>query len=556
QIKLHALQIWNCAIQYEYVGDFHLLPASGFPSINNGLEKVTSKSLYLRLCEYRPDLAGTEKLQAFFENKSLWSWTDANYFHVAPDRLFNRWYQDLLGMDNLLIHIAMRQKWSDILRKCMKLDKIKMLIFVGCRGHVHLFKTMLTDALNAGLSSNNLRLLVCNKILEVASEWGHLGIVKELVDNGYANGSESALVAASKNAHLDVVKLLSTLERTNLFPGFLSASSHGHVELNGHQQVVRILLQVNGINPSAQHNEALRMACTNGHLEVVKMLIPLPGVSVTCNQNEPIRQACFGGHYEIVQLLLGIRGVDASVRNNEAIGWAAENGHLQIVDLLLHLNNVDATARDNFAIRSAAAGGHRHVVEFLLQNTNADATAVDNEAIRLAARYGHVYTVMVLLDVDDVDVTAQNNYAFRYAAGNGHASVVYLLLQDPNVNVSANNDEGFRYACKNGKAEVVDILLKSGRVNPAAKNNYAIQAACKNGCLEVIKLLLNHGQVDATVLNNQPLRYAVQYGFLDVVKVLLEVGIVRARAKSVWGEITKIAVASGNKEMVQLLSEC
>ena len=87
-------------------------------------------------------------------------------------------------------------------------------------------------------------------------------------------------------------------------------------------------------------------------------------------------------------------GLDVTANNNDALIWAARNGYLDVVEYL-HENGADITAEDNEAVRWAAAYGHLEVVKYLHKN-GADITAQNNAAVWWAARNGYLEVVKYL----------------------------------------------------------------------------------------------------------------------------------------------------------------
>ncbi|KAJ3279990.1 hypothetical protein HDU76_009332 [Blyttiomyces sp. JEL0837] len=65
------------------------------------------------------------------------------------------------------------------------------------------------------------------------------------------------------------------------------------------------------------------------------MLVEVDGVDPTAENDMAIRYAAKNGHAEVVRYLLGVKGVDATANNNEAARMASENGHKAVVRLLL-----------------------------------------------------------------------------------------------------------------------------------------------------------------------------------------------------------------------------
>ena len=72
---------------------------------------------------------------------------------------------------------------------------------------------------------------------------------------------------------------------------------------NNDTETVHTLL-ASGVDPSKNHNIALRMAALYGQTEIVKMLLADPRVDVTDRDNDAIHKAEAAGHWEIVDLLM------------------------------------------------------------------------------------------------------------------------------------------------------------------------------------------------------------------------------------------------------------
>ena len=76
------------------------------------------------------------------------------------------------------------------------------------------------------------------------------------------------------------------------------------------------------------------------------------------------------GHLEVVKLLLANDKVDPGADSNYAIKWASNYGHLEVVKLLLANDKVDPSADNNSAILSAYQKGHLEVVKLLIPQTD------------------------------------------------------------------------------------------------------------------------------------------------------------------------------------------
>jgi ankyrin repeat protein len=122
---------------------------------------------------------------------------------------------------------------------------------------------------------------------------------------------------------------------------------------------------------------AIRLASKNGHVEVVKLLLNDPRVDPSAENNYAIRLASENGHVEAVKLLLNDPRVDPSAENNDAIRWASKNGHAEVVKLLLNDPRIDPSDDNNDAIRCASWNGHSEVVKLLLNDSRVDQSGVN-----------------------------------------------------------------------------------------------------------------------------------------------------------------------------------
>jgi ankyrin repeat protein len=130
---------------------------------------------------------------------------------------------------------------------------------------------------------------------------GNLQQVQLLLQNGYVpNANDYAIQWASEYGHLDIVKLL-------LDPKY-------------------------GCDPTAYKNYAIQMASFEGHLDVVQLLLQ-HGCDPTDYDNLAIQFASKNGHLDLVKLLLQ-HGCDPTDDDNLAIRSASKNCHLDVVKLL------------------------------------------------------------------------------------------------------------------------------------------------------------------------------------------------------------------------------
>jgi len=211
--------------------------------------------------------------------------------------------------------------------------------------------------------------------------------VKKILKDGKVsvNDKNTALIWASQNGHLEVVKLL-VVYRANV----------NEKDKNG--------------------NSSLLSASLNGHLEVVKFLL-----ANGANLNDKgkygktaLMQSSGQGHINLVKYLLE-KGMAVNGKDDDeqtALMLSSENGHIEIVKYLLangaNLNDKDKYGRN--ALMLANIFGYFEVVKYLLTNG-----AIVNEinsygttALMLASQYGHLQLVKYLLE-KGADPTIRTN---------------------------------------------------------------------------------------------------------------------------------------------------
>ncbi|KAH9102136.1 hypothetical protein LEN26_015577, partial [Aphanomyces euteiches] len=199
--------------------------------------------------------------------------------------------------------------------------------------------------------------------LHVASQEGHLDVVKHLVLNGASvdtadKDRQSPLHLASQSGHLDVVKHLldkrafvNAVDRMDRTPLHL-ASNAGHLEVVKHlvdnganvdaieRSLVHLLDKGADINPAnVVGRKLLLLASQKGQFDVVKHLLD-QGADINTTDKEhrtPLHLASKEGHSDVVELLLD-KG--AGVNIADKFGWtslhfAAYSRHKDIVMLLM-----------------------------------------------------------------------------------------------------------------------------------------------------------------------------------------------------------------------------
>jgi len=255
---------------------------------------------------------------------------------------------------------------------------------------------------------------------------GNLKSVRDLIDAGVNVDAQdeqkrTALMLASKNGHLDIVKTL------------VNAGA---------------ALNLQGNEGGYGGNTALMYACRHSHLEVVKILISaganlnLQGDQWDCKGYTALIYATYDGCQKIVKALVDA-GANVNIKDElhkrTALIISSEKSHLEIVKILIHAG-ADLNVQNIYgktALIHVSRKGHLEVVKTLIQagaNVNLQGQAEYTSekgwtALIHASRVGHLEVVKSLIDAEaDLHLkTAGGWTALMHASDQGHKEVVKVL---------------------------------------------------------------------------------------------------------------------------------
>ncbi|KAG7204767.1 hypothetical protein KM043_005178 [Ampulex compressa] len=190
-----------------------------------------------------------------------------------------------------------------------------------------------------------------------------------------------------------------------------------HAALNGHRDVVKLLLQYEASTNvvDAKGSSPLHLAAWAGDAEIVRLILTqgpsVPNVNLTTKDNETaLHCAAQYGHTEVVAQLLQY-GCDPSIRNSRgesALDLAAQYGRLETVELLVSTypelivplrNSSSSLIFPHTPLHLASRNGHRAVVEVLLAaGVDVNTRTSAGTAMHEAALCGKMEVVRALLD--------------------------------------------------------------------------------------------------------------------------------------------------------------
>ena len=244
---------------------------------------------------------------------------------------------------------------------------------------------------------------------------GYLSKVKDSVKSGadinIDNGYGTALMRASHNGHLKVVKYLLDQGANTKYMTLLNWSSAGDLE-----KVKESIKSGTDINMKNDYGlTPLINASNNGNLNVVKYLIK-NGADLTIKNsqaNRALNNAIKNNHINVVKYLIS-NGIDinAEVLSERALNVASMIGNIDMVSLVLK-SGADINAKDGYnstALMSASISGLNQNIDIirLLVGKGADINIKNSSgktALWLAVMEDHQEIVPVLIELGaDIDI--------------------------------------------------------------------------------------------------------------------------------------------------------
>ncbi|KAH9100328.1 hypothetical protein LEN26_015962 [Aphanomyces euteiches] len=432
-------------------------------------------------------------------------------------------------------------------------DGVTALMVATSMGHLSIVKLLFQQPkLNLNLVNQHgvgPFVMACTEnLIDIASF-----LLKNSENNGVVIGE--GFIAASKNGHLDVVKMLTgldILELNHLNRGFYEAC------LDGSEAVVEYLIQNAPIDINfAVQNESTDSlfpqgmgtfagACAEDHptiaallmqhpnfdasqlnaglclthdLDIVDMILADPRLDINDQGVASITSlvyACTDGSTNKVARLLRANDLDVDILLDDGINalmMACSNGHLDIVELLVADSRVDLsiTSHDNMtAFGMACLGNHVDIVKLLLQLPQVKVDmAVEGFILAFAQKKMEVVQYLIAQDQIDLDeYLTTGRTLFLDACSANAIALVNLLIQASIVDVNKVSKgigmTPFMEACSKNAVNVVARLLQIPSVEINAINSRGatpLILASTNGCTEVVSLLVTQPQLNINYKN-------------------------------------------------------
>jgi ankyrin repeat protein len=408
--------------------------------------------------------------------------------------------------------------------------------------------------------------------LTLAAAAGNIAAVTSLLeagaDPGQINGKgHCALVRASRNGHVEVIKLLIPFFNTKTQPSRQTLQlALAWAASRGHTAAVKALLdagaEINEVTPTG--HTALMLAASNGHADTVRALQALLEMDASPllenNDGGIVLNLAERNHHEKVGKYLrrhisddpmeaphssSASSTSTACTDTSSSGSTSSSSTTTSTSITSpSQTNIDHALQPGWRrLNGAAEAGDTGLASLLLKHISIDTKdASGNTCLTLAAQAGNDKFVTFWLEesADIEHTTDAGNSALILAASNGHRSTVLELLAY-GANILRRNNPGMnavQCAAKNSHADIENLLNGAAAfLKAAAQENVvefektvskvwlncvdgsgrtALIIAVENGCVENVKLLIKkrakldvqdrHGNTALLIAANHPVR--------------------------------------------------
>ena len=258
---------------------------------------------------------------------------------------------------------------------------------------------------------------------------------------------KTPIIIASELGHIDIVKILVENNAKISWMDAFNRNSVYYAASNGHYDILKVLLETDGGKMMAEEYDRdyfypLHKAAENGHVEVVKLLIENEAsvICTTDSLNRPIHLAAKNNHADVVELFVSYNRYLLIIKNisgDTPLHVACTYNSGRTLKRLIQLGASIEIKNESFwtPLILAAKNNAKDCVKILLQN-------------------------QVIVDAIDKEDNSQT--ALIYAANHGHHEIVKLLIEN-GADVSLNDSSYMNALCY--------AIMEDKRLNIFKKEN-------------------------------------------------------------------------------------
>uniref|UniRef100_A0A7S2RSQ2 Uncharacterized protein n=2 Tax=Mucochytrium quahogii TaxID=96639 RepID=A0A7S2RSQ2_9STRA len=395
---------------------------------------------------------------------------------------------DPSACNNFLIRWAAQIGSLDTVRLLLKDTRVNIhandhapFLMAARHGHIDVMRLLLVHKGEGDSFGRNEQAFL------VACQKGQLEVVRWLMDTcnldpSCQNGRAVQMACTSQNEEL--VKFLLSDDRVD--PSSLGNSALVSAVNLGCVEIAKMLLSDSRVTVSGVESKIFDEVAKRGSRDMATLLLGL-GVDDEIAVSTFIT-ACRVSNFEVVKVLLDLELVDPSCREQAGFKLVCENGSVDLVRLLLQDERVQPGRADNESIVTACTQLKTDVVRVLMEDGRCNPGARNNLGICAASEKGADELVELLLADPRVDPSEHNNYCLDGAVSSGSLATVRIILKDPRVAPNGKNNLPLRSAVSKGYKAIVELLLEDPRVDPTACVEPALKNAPQE-ILEILALL-------------------------------------------------------------------
>lgn len=284
--------------------------------------------------------------------------------------------------------------------------------------------------------------------------------------------------------YMDKIKLASKIE---LGDWAMGAVQEGNLEIISHM--------IENFDLSCFFYELLDRATLYSHIEIIKLIFSHSKFELNMDGIiNALQTASLSDDTDILEFLLDLPGIDPSANSNRCLILALGKTKSKAIDLLLNHPNIKPSYSGNIVIKEATLNLNIRVISLLLKHEKIDKKEAIQVSFDIAVRLGHI-PILTFLESQMGDLIIDKNTAVIVAADHNHLSTLELILKDENVDPSINNNQALRVALSNNYTDIVRRLLKCPEVNLFDANLSNIKTTIRHQNTALLYIFFEHKHI-------------------------------------------------------------
>ena len=320
------------------------------------------------------------------------------------------------------------------------------LINVCKEGSINKIKYLVKKGANIHIENEKPLIISCRE--------GNLDIVKYLVEQGadIHVDNNNPLRVACINGHLDIVKYIVEEQGVDINTDeylFNMACIYGNLDIVKYLVKKGLWVFIN--------NDTLLKLYKNKYFDILKYLIEIK----KCDCNEIIYKSCGDGNLDMVKYLVEEQGLDIHIENERILYVACCNGHLDIVKYLVE-KGAKIYKKRKPILCDVCKSNNLEVLKYLVEERKYSIHMENDLPLRNACKYGYYNLNMVKYLVEQgADIHVNNEEPLNNACYKNDLDIVKYLVEN-GADIHVNNEEALHNACRYTHLDIMKYLIEQG----------------------------------------------------------------------------------------------